>query len=88
MIDEERIGSFVQSARRAGLLAGLAGSLRLGDIPALSEHAPDILGFRGALCDAGSREAHLAPARVQAVRAELDAKEVALRLAVGGECPA
>ena len=41
---------FVAEVQRSDLLCGLAGSLTLGDIPALLELHPDYLGFRGALC--------------------------------------
>lgn len=61
-----RLERFVALARDAGLMCGLAGSLRLDDIPRLVTCAPDYLGFRGALC-AGSRAATLDPARVRAV---------------------
>jgi (5-formylfuran-3-yl)methyl phosphate synthase len=57
---------FVGLARKAGLLCGLAGSLRLDDVPALVACAPDYLGFRGALC-AESRSATLDATRVRAV---------------------
>ncbi|MGZ8249914.1 (5-formylfuran-3-yl)methyl phosphate synthase [Methylomagnum sp.] len=41
---------FVAETRRRGLLCGLAGSLRAGDVGPLLELGPDYLGFRGALC--------------------------------------
>lgn len=64
--------AFVAAARAHGLIAGLAGSLRLAHVPAIAAHRPDIIGFRGALCD-GSRSAALSPARVEEVRRALDA---------------
>jgi (5-formylfuran-3-yl)methyl phosphate synthase len=67
--------AFVQKARSAGLLAGLAGSLRLSDIPDLSPLEPDILGFRGALCAARRREAALDAAAVRAVRHAISAQQ-------------
>ena len=51
--------TFVDRGRNAGLLTGLAGSLRRDDIPALLAMAPDYLGFRGALCSNGARSQHL-----------------------------
>ena len=44
------IGQFVTQAKTRQLLCGLAGSLRLADIPALMSYQADYLGFRGALC--------------------------------------
>jgi uncharacterized protein (UPF0264 family) len=37
------------------LICGLAGSLRLDDVPQLLQLQPDYLGFRGALCDRNDR---------------------------------
>lgn len=50
-----QLATFVAQARRHSLLSGLAGSLRLADIPALAALAPDYLGFRGALCAGHAR---------------------------------
>jgi uncharacterized protein (UPF0264 family) len=48
------LADFLRQARQAGLVAGLAGSLRETEIPGLLALRPDYLGFRGALCgDAG-----------------------------------
>jgi uncharacterized protein (UPF0264 family) len=48
--DLDFLGDFVGTARRQGLLCGLAGSLRLIDVPQLRTLGADYLGFRGALC--------------------------------------
>jgi (5-formylfuran-3-yl)methyl phosphate synthase len=52
-------------------MSGLAGSLRLADVAPLLALAPDYLGFRGALCEAG-RTSVIDPERVRAVRAAID----------------
>ncbi|MFC7053146.1 (5-formylfuran-3-yl)methyl phosphate synthase [Hansschlegelia quercus] len=52
-MDQAAIGRFVSRAKTLGLLTGLAGSLTLEDVPALTQLAPDYLGFRGALCSGG-----------------------------------
>jgi uncharacterized protein (UPF0264 family) len=52
-MDQAAIGRFVSRAKALGLLTGLAGSLKLEDMPALIQLAPDYLGFRGALCSGG-----------------------------------
>jgi (5-formylfuran-3-yl)methyl phosphate synthase len=66
------LAEFVARARNLGLAAGLAGSLRLEHIAGLTALEPDILGFRGALCD-GGRTAALNAAHVRAVRDAIDA---------------
>lgn len=53
------IGQFVRLAKARQLLSGLAGSLKLEDIPGLMPHQPDYLGFRGALCPQHDRTAQL-----------------------------
>jgi uncharacterized protein (UPF0264 family) len=44
------IAQFVRQAKDRQLLCGLAGSLKVEDIPDLMPHKADYLGFRGALC--------------------------------------
>jgi dihydroneopterin aldolase len=64
----EPLAAFVRQAQGLGLLCGLAGSLRLADIPVLRPLGPDYLGFRGALCDSGQRARTLDPERLRTVR--------------------
>ena len=59
---------FVEACRENGLLAGLAGSLELPDIPRLLPLGPDFLGFRAALCGAAGRRSAIDPAALRAVR--------------------
>jgi (5-formylfuran-3-yl)methyl phosphate synthase len=55
-------------ARAYGVMTGLAGSLRYADLEAIRSLAPDIAGFRGALCDERSgRRGRLDPSRVEAL---------------------
>jgi (5-formylfuran-3-yl)methyl phosphate synthase len=72
-LDDARLARFVADARGAGLLTGLAGSLRPADVRPLAELGPDYLGFRGALCGRGRRTAGLDPAAFAEVRAALAA---------------
>ncbi|MFG1462991.1 (5-formylfuran-3-yl)methyl phosphate synthase [Xanthobacter sp. DSM 24535] len=72
-----RLRDFVAQAHALGLLTGLAGSLRLGDIAVLKALSPDYLGFRGALCG-GARTDALDPAALARVRAAMDACSVDL----------
>lgn len=65
---DAQLGSFVCCARAHRLLTGLAGSLRIADIPALMALSPDYLGFRGALCG-GERTAGIDPQAVSRVAA-------------------
>lgn len=64
------IAGFVRRAQALGLMTGLAGSLRLGDVGPLAAMGPDYLGFRGALC-AGARTGRLDPAAVARVRSAI-----------------
>lgn len=67
---------FVGRAKALGLLAGLAGSLKLDDVAPLAALEPDYLGFRGALCN-GGRTGTLSPEAVASVRAALDGRRAA-----------
>jgi uncharacterized protein (UPF0264 family) len=53
----------VGQARGSGCRAGLAGALRLADVPLLRELAPDFAGFRSAVCR-GERGGDLCPQRL------------------------
>lgn len=53
------IAQFVMQAKALQLLCGLAGSLRLEDIPELMPYKADYLGFRGALCQEHNRVGEL-----------------------------
>lgn len=64
---------FVDQARSLGLLSGLAGALRIDDIPALLPLAPDYLGFRGALCARARRHNGIDPDRLIAIRRAIPA---------------
>ena len=61
---------FVALAHEARARAGLAGSLRIDDLPNLMRLAPAIAGFRGALCD-GGRTGTLAAEKVRMLRGGL-----------------
>ena len=63
---------FVDTVRASGSLVGLAGALRLPDLPRLAALAPDFAGFRSAVC-AGDRAGALDPARLQALVCALHA---------------
>ena len=64
----DELAAFLDAARAAGLMAGLAGSLRLAQIPDLLALGPDVLGFRGALCRASDRLGALDTEALGAVR--------------------
>ncbi len=55
-LPEASLRRFVAEAGNLGLLTGLAGSLRLPDIPQLAALGADYLGFRGALCQGNARQ--------------------------------
>jgi len=73
-LGDEVLRAFVRRVSRRGMLTGLAGSLGLVDIAPLARHAPDYLGFRGALCENG-RSSTLDRERLRAVRAAIDAAD-------------
>ncbi len=64
-----RLHDFVAACRAQGLHAGLAGSLEAPDVPRLLVLEPHLLGFRGALCGPGGRQAAIDPEAVQVIRA-------------------
>jgi uncharacterized protein (UPF0264 family) len=75
-LDRPALAGFVSLARSLGLVSGLAGSLRLGDIPGLASLGADYLGFRSALTVAG-RAGALDTAALRAVRQALDKSKAA-----------
>ncbi|CAG7856826.1 hypothetical protein MCAMS1_01461 [biofilm metagenome] len=50
---------FVINVKSRQLICGLAGSLRLDDVPQLLRLQPDYLGFRGALCEKNDRSGRI-----------------------------
>ena len=59
----EDVAEFVTSAHARGLLAALAGSLALEDLPIVAALGADVAGVRGAACE-GGRAGRLSAARV------------------------
>jgi uncharacterized protein (UPF0264 family) len=59
LMNKTEIGQFVTQTKALQLLCGLAGSLRLEDIPELIVYQPDYLGFRGALFQGHNRVGQL-----------------------------
>ena len=82
-LDVTELARFVDAAHAHGLMAGLAGSLETPDIPRLLLLAPDVLGFRRALCADLDRNARIDPGAVAAVRSLIPADSLKLRH--GGE---
>ncbi len=80
------LASFVATARREGLLSGLAGSLRLADIPVLRPFGATYLGFRGAVCEHSVRAGRLDPVRLDEIL--LAVKGELIRVSVSGACSA
>ena len=58
---------FIDNARAASLMCGLAGALRIEHLPRLASLAPDFAGFRTAVCN-GDRSGALDPQRLFALR--------------------
>ena len=59
---------FVNRARQAGLLTGLAGSLTIENVPTLIRAAPDYIGFRTALCSDRERAGRIDREALREVR--------------------
>ncbi len=71
LLPPERLAGFVAGCREAGLISGLAGSLRIADIAALAHHGPSYLGFRGGLCANSNRGLALDGVRIREAAARL-----------------
>ena len=63
------LAEYIASAKAEGLVVGLAGSLKAKHVASLVALTPDLLGFRGALCQSGDRSQDLDPVRLAAIRA-------------------
>jgi uncharacterized protein (UPF0264 family) len=77
IMDTMALAQFVAQAKGLQLLCGLAGSLRLADIPGLLPLNADYLGFRGALCQEHDRVGRLNKQAVLAVRQAMQQTGVA-----------
>jgi uncharacterized protein (UPF0264 family) len=62
------LAGHIASAKAEGLIVGVAGSLKTRHVPGLLALEPDLLGFRGALCQEGERTRSLDPVRLSAIR--------------------
>ena len=63
-----RLDEFCSQARAVGLISGLAGSLEAPDVPRLLLVRPEVLGFRGALCNRHDRTCSVDPTAVALIR--------------------
>lgn len=70
ILGEDALAAFIDRAHAAGRTVGLAGALRLADLPQLARLGPDFAGFRSAVC-AGRRAGRLDPRRLEALRAAI-----------------
>jgi uncharacterized protein (UPF0264 family) len=77
----EVLAAFVAAAKAERLTVGLAGSLKAKHVPTLLTLRPDLLGFRGALCHGGSREAAFDPVAGAAIRALIPSRPSPLQTA-------
>ena len=68
----ENLAAWVSLAHASGLLAGVAGALGREDVGAVAVAEPDVIGFRGAACDAG-RLGRVSAERVALLRRCIDA---------------
>lgn len=77
VMGDAEVARFVRSAKNRQLICGLAGSLRLQDIPALMAYEPDYLGFRGALCLQHNRTSKLSRHAIAEVRKAISVENFA-----------
>jgi len=87
-----KLNEFIETAHRNGIFAGLAGSLRVQQVPELLGLGADLLGFRGGLCRAGQRSDVIDSEAVRRVRnaiplAELTSAQPCIRGGDGGIAP-
>ena len=68
LIKCEELDNFVRTAKKHGLITGLAGSLRNEDIASLLDIKPDYLGFRGALCSENDRVKSIEAKKITKIR--------------------
>jgi (5-formylfuran-3-yl)methyl phosphate synthase len=69
----QAVQQFINTTRRAGLMVGVAGALRISQLPLLLQLAADFAGFRSAVC-LGDRSAALDPALLRQLLATMAAQ--------------
>jgi uncharacterized protein (UPF0264 family) len=69
-LSTDLLREWADTARAAGLLSGLAGSLSASQLPMLAAAGADVIGVRGAACD-GGRNGRIDAGRVAVLRQEL-----------------
>lgn len=67
-LPRDTLRRFVVEVQAVGAWAGLAGALRIDDVPVLVAIGPDFAGFRSAVC-AGDRRQAMDPRRLRTLRA-------------------
>jgi len=77
ILDDKTLEYFVRQAQAAGLMTGLAGSLKLADIQPLLKLNPDYLGFRSALCDKHQRNSTIDMQAAHNIRAMIPPHNIA-----------
>ena len=70
LVSPAALERWVAMAHRAGLIVALAGKLTVDDLPVICETRADIIGVRGAVCEAG-RLSRVTAERVRALRLQL-----------------
>jgi len=71
-LEINQLSEFVCKGKQGELMTGLAGSLKIEDIPYLLRLNPDYLGFRGALCQGQDRVHAVDKEKVGKIRLKLD----------------
>lgn len=73
ILSDAEVARFLAAGRELGLMVGLAGALGFPDIAPLAALGPDLLGFRGLLCEGTTRTGALDARRVERVALALRA---------------
>jgi uncharacterized protein (UPF0264 family) len=81
LVSDEKLRAFAAAAHEAGMFAGFAGSLRVSHVAGLVALGPDVLGFRGGLCNKHERSHAIDENAVRAVREAIDAAQTERRQA-------
>jgi uncharacterized protein (UPF0264 family) len=76
LVSDETLRAFVEVAHRAEVFAGFAGSLRASHVASLAALGPDVLGFRGGLCNDHERSRAIDDSAVRCVRHAIDAVRI------------
>ena len=71
-LNPAELKDFCQQAKKADVFSALAGSLSFDDVGLLKEIQPDIVGFRGAVCENNDRSSKINPGLINHLYQKLE----------------